>query len=210
MSLAYPSYKSLRAPALFVLTVALLGWEAPQVAAQAVPAVRSNPTGVLFGAHLNGSALSVEDADEVESGGGLGLMVGYGFNRRVTVYLAADGASMDAAGADDAYTLGHGDLGVRIHLGGESRAALFYLDGAFSGRVARYDIAGSDLDFSGTGITLGGGLDYFFSPGFALDVGLKLTFGSFDQISYEGETEDIDLGAMSSRFNLGVSWYPAG
>jgi len=204
------SLRSLRILALFLCIVVLPGWEAPQLAAQTVAATRSNPSGLMLGAHPNGSALSVEDADEVESGGGLGLIVGYGFNRRVTLYLAADGASMNAGGADDAYTLGHGDLGVRIHLGGEARAAVFYLDGAFTGWLARYDIAGSDLDFSGTGFSLGGGLEYFFSPGFALDLGLKFTFGSFDQISYEGETEDIDLGATGSRFNLGVSWYPLG
>ena len=195
-------------PAL--LTILFLGLAPLSALAQSAPTPRSSPTGLFLGAHLNGSALSVEDADEVESGGGIGLLVGWGFNRSATIYLGMDGASMSASGEDDAYTLGHGDLGVRVRFGGQEKAALFYLDGAVSGRVARYDIAGSNLDFSGSGITLGGGLEYFFSPAFALDVALKFTFGKFDEASYQGDSETIDVSATSTRFNVGVSWFPTG
>lgn len=178
--------------------------------AQTTDALRSNPTGFVLGAHLNGTALDGDDFDEVESGGGVGILVGYGFTRMVTVYLGADAASMDAPDMDDAYTFGQGDLGVRLHFGGPARAAVFYVDGAFTTWLARYDIAGSDMDATGTGFTLGGGLEYFFSPGFALDVGLKVTSGNFDEVSYEGDTESMDLDATSTRFNLGVTWYPGG
>jgi len=193
-----------------LLTILFLGLGPLSALAQSAPAPRSSPTGLFLGAHLNGSALSVEDGDEVESGGGIGLLVGWSLNRSATIYLGMDGASMSASGEDDAYTLGHGDLGVRVRFGGPEKAALFYLDGAFSGRVARYDFDGSNLDFSGSGITAGGGLEYFFSPAFALDVALKFTFGKFDEASYQGDTESVDVSATSTRFNVGVSWFPMG
>jgi len=196
--------------AVVVFASVVLGWTASPLSAQSAATLRSNPTGLMLAGHLNGSALSPEGEEKVESGGGLGLAVGYGFNRMVTLYLGVDGASMNADRPEDDYTLGQADLGVRVHLGGDSRAAVFFLDGALTGRVARYDVAGSNLDISGTGLSLGGGLEYFFSPGFALDVGLKFTFGSFDEISFEGETENIDISATGTRLNLGVSWYPAG
>jgi len=193
-----------------LLGLLLMGAPSRPLAAQTAGVVRSNPIGLVLGAHLNGSALDGDDFDEMESGGGLGLLVGYGFNRMFTLYLQADGASMDAPDMDDAYSLGQGDLGLRLHFGDPTRSAIFYLDGAFTAWLARYDILGSDMDVTGTGFTLGGGLEYFFSPGFALDVGLKFTVGNFDEVSYEGDSESMDLDANSTRFNLGVSWYPAG
>lgn len=199
--------------AALVLTLASLLWLllfTGPLAGQTAGAVRSNPSGFVLGGHLNGTALDGDDFDEMESGGGLGLLLGYGFNRMVTVYLGVDAASMDAPDMDDAYTFGQGDLGVRLHFGGPSRASVFYLDGAFTTWLARYDILGSDMDVTGTGLTLGGGLEYFFSPGFALDVGLKFTAGNFDEVRFEGDSESMDLDARSTRFNLGVVWYPGG
>lgn len=205
-----PAFLEMILPVSALLGLLLAGSPIRPLAAQNAGTMRSNPVGLVLGAHLNGTALDGDDFDEMESGGGLGLRLGYGFNRMFTLYLQADGASMDAPDMDDAYTFGQGDLGLRLHFGDPTRSAIFYLDGAFTAWLARYDILGSDMDVTGAGFTLGGGLEYFFSPAFALDAGLKFTVGNFDEVSYEGDSESVDLDANSTRFNVGVSWYPAG
>jgi hypothetical protein len=165
--------------------------------------VRSNTTGLHLGVSLNGSAQRIEDYD-TESGGGLGLRIGYGFSPLVTVFLASEGAWM----RDDEYALGHGDLGVRFNLSNAENNLRPYVDAAFSSRVMLDD----DYQVSGFGGTLGGGLQVFFSAPLALDLGLKWTYGQYktvkDRQSGISISDSDGINASSARFNLGISWYP--
>lgn len=88
-----------------------------------------------------------------------------------------------------------------------------YFDAAYSGQAAVWEEAtwegrgsGSDLAVSGAGAMLGGGLDYFMSPAVSIGVGLSATFGTFNQIEYEGQTQEIDMTA--ARFEVGLLLYP--
>lgn len=195
---------------LFLLALLALGGGVDRSKAQTVELPRSRPVGIMFGAHLNGSALNLEDADEVESGGGVGFVVGYGFTRSVTVYVGVDGTVTESAAGEADNAMLHADLGARLRFGPQDRAALFYLDGAWSARVAETDLLGPSVDLGGAAYTLGFGLEYFFSPGFALDLGAKFSFGEFQEISLEGEEEEVDQGGITTRAILGVSWYPTG
>lgn len=93
--------------ALSLLTVLLL------LPALAPGQVRSETSGLMLNGHLNGSAVSVEDSDDIENGGGLGLAVGWGFSPSWMIYAAGDGASISGAGSSQDYSLGHFDLGIR-------------------------------------------------------------------------------------------------
>jgi hypothetical protein len=195
---------------LSLLVLLALGGGVERSKAQTTDPPRSNPVGIMLGAHLNGSALNLEDADEVESGGGAGFVLGYGFNRTVTVYVGVDGTILDSAAEEQDNAMLHADFGVRLHFGPEEKAALFYLDAAWSARVAQTDLLGPSVDLGGAAYTLGFGVEYFFSPGFALDLGAKFSFGEFQEISLEGAEEEIDQDGLTTRAIVGVSWYPRG
>ena len=60
---------------------------------------------------------------------------------------------------------------------------------------------------SGTGLTAGGGLMYFFNSKWALDLGLQLTSGKFRRVDDGGEKRN-DLGnANSARINVGMKFF---
>ena len=82
------------------------------------PDTRSKVEGLTIGVYLNGTALQVEDSEDVESGGGLSLRLGYGLNDNAMIYVAGTGAAVEHADFDDTYTLGHFDLGGRYLFGG--------------------------------------------------------------------------------------------
>ena len=79
-------------------------------------------------------------------------------------------------------------------------------------RQATFEFAnGSEVDVSGGGGTLGGGIAYFVAPALALDLGLQLTFGTFSDVSIGSIdiNDRIDIDAGSGRLALGLTWYPA-
>ena len=106
------------------------------------------------------------------------------------------------------YTLVYLDLGVRFNFRSGASAVVPYLDGSISGVASTYDTAFGDATFTGGGLSLGGGVQYFFSPEFALNGGLQFTLGQYNEIEMGGQSEGIDLDLTSARLNVGVSWYP--
>lgn len=173
---------------------------------------RSNTTGFTMGISLNGSSLSVEDDDEVESGGGLSLRAGYGISNSLQLYATGTGASIQHADFDDTYQLGHFDLGARYLFGSAYRAARPYVNAAVSGRAARTEFGTETVDLRGTGFTFGGGLEYFLNRSVALEGGLDATFGDFSEGRVgDGDWQDLgaeSFSATSARFNLGLAWHP--
>jgi hypothetical protein len=196
--------KILSAAVLSVLMAGSAGAQAPVPTAPL--GLRSNARGFMLNGHLNGSALSVE-GENTESGGGLGLKLGYGFTDAIAIVAALDGAIINGEDGDD-YALGHFDLGLQFNLLGPASAFRPYALIAFSSRAAIMDVDGDDLNLTGTGPTFGGGFRYFFRPALAVDVALSLTGGGFSEAEFKGQTEELDVDARSSRFNVGLSWQP--
>lgn len=181
---------------------------------------QSDNDGFMLNLHLAGNALSGTGSDAVtESGGGLGLTVGYGFSDRIALYLTFDGGSLEydedsGAAEDESYDLGTFDLGVRVNFRNEWNKLRPYLNAAITGVAAvdETDVLGEDVEstVAGGGITIGGGVQYFFSENFALDVGLQATQGAFTQVTIDDEDEEFDEGVAfsASRLQLGVTWHP--
>jgi opacity protein-like surface antigen len=182
---------------------------------------RANPKGFFLGAHVLGAAIKSDESDTdntTESGAGLGVQAGWGFTPRWALFVDAAGASIDAEEGDD-YSLAHFDVGLRFHFVSATRALVPYLDAAFTGRAAEQKNVTLDdgtpggttgtLSFSGSGFSLGGGLQYFFSPKLSLNAGLRWTTGAFDSAKFQDvQVNDLDFDASSTRVNLGVVWYP--
>jgi hypothetical protein len=193
------------------MAAALAGSLATASAAQTevpAPEPRSKTQGFNLGAFLNGSALAVDGSDETESGGGVGLHLGYGFTQNLSAFTRLNVASVDPSNDAEEYGLGHFDLGLRFSFGGTASALRPFLQGAVNGRAIVFD---DESGARGGGFTGGGGLEYFINRKLALEAGLFLSFGKFTEAT-DGEDwfelEDGGVKATSSRFDIGVSWHP--
>ncbi len=179
--------------------------------AQAQGATKSRTKGFFLGAGLEGASQSVEDSN-TESGAGAGLTLGYGFNKTWALFVNAGGASIDSDEIGS-YTLGHGDLGVRVSFRSGPNQVVPYIVGAVSGRTAKVDFV-DDLgdshsaDVNGTGFTLGAGLNVFFNPSVALDLHYLYTGGAYDEVKFNNVTiSGLDAKAQTGRFRIGVNWF---
>jgi hypothetical protein len=187
--------------------------------AQFASEIRSHTRGVFLNAHLNGSAINTENSD-TESGGGMGFGIGYGFTPAFALFLNLDAAAIAPGGGDPDYTLGHVDLGGRYTFGGSAARWRPSVDGAVGMRLAMWDdidfggFGRGDVELSGASLNVGGGLGYYFNPSLVLSMGLRLGFGSFTDLKVDGTTYSLDgddrISATTSRFNVGLAWYPSG
>jgi hypothetical protein len=178
---------------------------------------KSTTRGLHLGFHLQGGSLKVEDGDAA-GGGGAGFRVGYGFNRIFTLYLEADGLSVEAGDPGvfaGEWALGHAEIGGRFHFANSLRSWVPFLEVALGGRGARVknvtsgSEAWEDVNVSGGVFSFGGGIYAYFSQTFALEAGLKFSGGQFTEIDLGPlSLENLDLDAQSSRFKVGVVWWP--
>ena len=66
-----------------------------------------------------------------------------------------------------------------------------------------------DVDVTGGAFSLGGGIYVYFSETLALEVGLKVSSGQFTQIDLGPVSlQNLDIDAQSSRFKVGIVWWP--
>jgi hypothetical protein len=112
-----------------VTLVTALGIQAVPAAAQVGAPIRSNTQGFMVGAALNGTGLRIDfegEEGEIESGGGLSLMAGYGFSPALLAFVRLGGAAMQAADEGEDYTYGFADLGARFSFANPARALVPY------------------------------------------------------------------------------------
>lgn len=197
----------------FVLCFALSQTVKAQVTQEKEEEILSNTEGFFLQGHYQGHGLTV-DVDDTDSGNGFGIKAGYGFSNLFTLYLGIDGASMDVSDSGtqalvaNKYSLVYVDLGGRFNFRSGSNEVVPYIDGSLTGIASVYDTGAGEATFSGSGLSLGGGIQYFFSPQFAFNGGLNLTFGEYNELEIAGETESVGLDVTGARINLGFSWYP--
>lgn len=180
-------------------------------------AQESTTRGFNVGLHVTVASLVVESEDR-SNAGGAGLQLGYGVNRLVTILAEADGAEFDRQPAGDlegTWTMGHFDLGVRFHFANSLRSWVPFLQASIGARAVSVQdpvfesVAVNEVTFSGGTFTLGGGIDLYFTQGFAADVQLLWSGGEFGTITVDNVSRSgFDLDARSSRLNLGVVWWP--
>ena len=194
-----------------VMLVCLASMAATPAAAQ-----KSTTRGFNIGAHLQGASLTVEDDDPSE-GGGIGLRVGYGFNRKFMGYLEVDGIQFDVENPDleGEWGMAHVDLGARYSFANSLSRWVPFLDAAIGARAVTVEDATSDgedvgeVTFSGGSLSFGGGVSFYASQKFAIETLVKFTGGTFEQIDVGNvSVNDLDIEASSFRFKLGVSWWP--
>ncbi len=175
---------------------------------------RSSTRGIVLGAHVNASAVQLdeEDGGEAERGVGAGLKIGYGVSDRLALFVRGDVANIAYAGDDEgSFVLGNVDLGGRFSFGTSAAELRPYAELGLSGTAVSDEVAADnetvDVVLSGAGLLLGGGVEYFFSRRSALDVGLGLGKGRLTSAEVNGETaeEFEDLDFTTIRLNLGIT-----
>lgn len=186
-------------------------------------AQQSTTRGFTLGIHASGASISIQDRDRDNAGGG-GVRIGYGVNRRFTLFAQADGAEFDDAQFDappgtgnieGPWTMAHIDLGARFHFANSLRRWVPYVQAALGYRAVSVSdpivdgTARNEVTLSGAGVTLGGGIDFYFSRTLALDVQLLWTGGEFTTLKIDNvSVSGFDIDADSSRFNVGIAWWP--
>jgi len=137
------------------------------------------------------------------SGLGGGLVVSYGLTDRLTVYLNGDGRES----ANDLH-LSHADLGLQYFFS-SGRRLRPHVDLAFAGLRAEFASESETLDARGSAWSFGGGALYFLHPRLALDATILQTAGGLDQFRNGDHVRGAgEVDVNSTRFNIGVRWYP--
>lgn len=178
---------------------------------------QSTTRGLVLGLHASGASLSIEGEEGNEAGGG-GIFVGYGFNRRFTVFFQADGAQFDEQSAGDVvgdWTLGHFDVGVRFNFANSLRRWVPFLQGAVGRRNVNVQdplVDGNqeeEVDLSGTALTFGGGVAFHLARAWSLEASLLFSGGEFSTLRVNNvSVSGFDEDATSTRFGLGIRWWP--
>jgi opacity protein-like surface antigen len=174
---------------------------------------RSRSTGITFGGGLAGAALSTdfEGTTTTESGSGFNLELGWGFTKNWSAFVGINSATIES---DIEYGLAQVDLGARYTFRQPTHQVRPYLDAALAGRAFNVTITDgfdtAEVEATSSGITLGGGLQIFFTQAVALDVGLNYSFGSFSDWEANGIRVPIEsVDATSTNFRLGLRFWPS-
>lgn len=194
-----------------------LGAAAFLLLAMPLEAQESTTRGLHLGFHLQGASLKVEDSDPA-GGGGAGFRVGYGINRIVTLFLEADGVTVEAGDPNifsGEWALGHGEFGARFHFANSLRSWVPFLEVSVGGRAASVksvtagNLDWGDINVSGGVFSVGGGIYAYFTETLALEVDVRFSGGQFTKVDLGGLTfNDLDIEAASSRFKVGIVWWP--
>jgi hypothetical protein len=180
-----------------------------------VSPVAARTKGIFFSPRLLLAGVSVEDENEVDDGGGLGLRAGYGFTPTVTGYLAIEGARIssgneDVFGVDSEYDLGVADLGAQFNLLPSSKVNPF-LRVAHNASSVRLNVErvsqNNDPVLNGSGLTLGGGAELRLSRKLAADraddiTGGRITSAKYFDVIVEGEGDSYGIVRLGS----GLVW----
>ena len=127
-------------------------------------AQESTTRGFTIGLHATAASLVVEDGERSNAGGG-GINLGYGLNRRFTIFAQGDGAKFDEQDTGDVegtWTMGHFEIGARFNFANSLRRWVPFLQGALGYRVVSVSdpvvnsTAVNEVSISGAGLSLGG------------------------------------------------------
>jgi hypothetical protein len=227
------TYIALRVAAIGLATLTLTGVASAQSPARSSAArtddSRTTPAdsptrGFVLGVHsiaAPGVSITGDDIDgefKTDMGMGAGVMLGYGFSRTLTAYASLDIAKQKFANTDyenATFGLGHIEAGVRANVPLGTSSTLPYLSASIGRRSLGAHVEDTvlerdyDMTISGMSYGVGAGVEHFFSPTMALELGVAANFGRFDKYDGDGETATAAVnGSRTIRMRVGVNWRP--
>lgn len=171
---------------------------------------RSRSKGFFVGLGVEGSGIQTNVAGSTaESGGGGGLVLGYGFSKRWSLYTDVSDAQINATGGGT-YSLAHADLGARVHFRGGAHSLVPFLQVGATGRAVSTTVGGTTYTGSGGGATLGAGLNAYFTHSAALSAVASWSVGNFDKFQVDNTVvgTNASVNATTARVHLGMVWFP--
>jgi len=184
------------------------------------PAPRANTSKLLLGLSFDASSIKSDDLNSsTESGAGMAAQIGWGFTKNFALVLDASAARIASLNGD--FDLAHVDVGGRWHFVSVRSGFVPFVEVGYSGRAATKQGAlmadgdgtmyTGDLSILGSGVSLGGGFQYFVAPTWAIGGALKWTTGQFSRVQFDKVSVDgFAIDATSARFNMGFTWFPMG
>ncbi|RYY62528.1 MAG: hypothetical protein EOO05_02525 [Chitinophagaceae bacterium] len=178
--------------------------------------VRSNTKGLNVGAGVHTLGWSSNYFEYLDknagSGFGGGLRVGYGVTQLIEPYIAADFTSMGTGDVDaKSFSMTHIDFGVRFNLAGTVSNIRPFVEGGYSSRTGtvKQIIFGQDyvdVKFSGGTPHVGGGLNYFVKPSFALFAHGIFTVGKKSDLSINSSKTTDEPDVTTFRISIGAQF----
>ena len=172
---------------------------------------RSRSKGFFVGVGVEGSGIQTNVAGSTaESGGGGGLVLGYGFSKRWSLYTDVSDAVINETGGGGTYSLAHADLGARVHFRGGAHSLVPFLQVGATGRAVSTTVGGTTYTGSGGGATLGAGLNAYFTHSAALSAVASWSVGNFDKFQVDNTVvgTNASVNATTARVHLGLVWFP--
>lgn len=193
---------------LAALLLASASLSAQQAGPSSATPMRSQTSGFMVGANLNASFLSGWGQSGSDSGGGVGLRIGYGISR-LLLFAGLDGGVMTGGIQGVDYGLGHGEAGARYSLGRDTRPLRPYVQATVLTLVAIEGEGVDEATTSGSGFSAGAGIEYFVRRSLAVDFGFSRSRGSFSKVERPSEVETgLDINYQTTRVTLGINWRP--
>jgi hypothetical protein len=209
------SYMNRYLPAVLLAVGASLSAFGDPIAAQATM-TRSRNTGLTLGLGLVGTSLTTKSGSRSvsENGVGVNFEAGWGFSPRFSVYLDATGSAIDS---DVDYAVGQGELGLRYMFRATDKKARPYVEGGLAVRQLHFDFEDGTgnpvltVKSTSGGVVVGGGVQIFFHPRVALDIGATVAPGRFSDWKANSVAVPVpDIDATSTNVRLGVRFWPTG
>lgn len=168
---------------------------------------KSRSEGFFLGVAYEGSGVAFEDED-TDSGAGFGVTVGYGFHPKLAIYGQFSGASVDGGDFDD-YSVGHFDIGTRVHFRAPAKTVVPFIQAGLSSRSLQQDLDTDEVHGSGFGFAIGGGINAHIKPALAFNAGVVWSVGNIGNFEVNGTSADLDsVGMTSARIQIGIVWFP--
>ena len=173
----------------------------------------------MLNVHFGGTTLAREGSDTSESGVGFGIRLGWGITKNLTLFVGLDTASIeseDPAITGGTYGLAQAEIGGIYNFRAGKSLVPYFEAGFGTRRIASkviVDVGGNleegEAQTKGMSVMFGGGVNYFVARTFAVNTGLSVSSGHFDDFEVEGvRVANTDFNAASARLVLGVTWYP--
>jgi hypothetical protein len=145
---------------------------------------------------------------DTESGGGAGFGLGLGITHRISVFADVTTARISSLRDAEKYSLSHGDAGIRVTLTNLDNPFQVYASGSVTARIGSVDVSGIEIDAKGSGVTAGAGVRFFMGAAAAVDVGVRYTFATVDEVSRGMSPSLTNVDSDSNRVLLGLVWFP--
>ena len=177
-------------------------------AAMPRPALGSSRTkGLFIGLDAEGNGLQTNIAgSSVESGAGAGVVLGYGFTRRLSLYADVSDAQMNAT-AGGTYMLGNADFGARVHFRSGHVIVPFIELGATARQVSTTQ-SGVTYTANGIGGSAGLGFNIYFMRAVALSTAADWSMGNINNYQVDNLVGGSSVSAMTARVHVGLVWFP--